>query len=101
MLYPYEHEKHYNNYSETQYPTGPVGHVHMDKHLDRPSFYPERLGPNVNPYPIDYTRINQSGVDLNLKTFRDEITTRYDRVGEEPNTRLDYDTKAQALSGLL
>ena len=36
-----------------------------------------------------------------MTTYRDEIKTRYDRVGPEPNTRLDYDAKAQALSGLL
>lgn len=54
-----------------------------------------------NPYPIDYTRIEESNINLNLKTFRDQIKTRYDRVGAEPNTRLDYDAKAQALSGLL
>lgn len=74
----------------------------MDLHLDRPNFYTERIGPNMNnPYPIDYTRIEESNINLNLKTFRDQIKTRYDRVGAEPNTRLDYDAKAQALSGLL
>jgi hypothetical protein len=73
----------------------------MDQHLDRPSFYPERLGPNVSPFPINYTRPNDSKVDLNLNTFRDQIKTRYDRVGAEPNTRLEYDAKAVALSSLL
>jgi hypothetical protein len=40
-------------------------------------------------------------VNLLLGTFRDRITTRYDRVGAEPNTRLDYDPKPPALGGMV
>ena len=54
-----------------------------------------------NPYPFEYARKDDSKINLNLKTFRDQIRTRCDRVGPQPNTRLDYDSKAQALSGLL
>jgi len=54
----------------------------MDQHLDRPTPYTERLGPNMsNPYPFEYARKDDSKINLNLKTFRDQIRTRYDRVG--------------------
>lgn len=74
----------------------------MEDHLDRPDYTPNRLGPNINnPYKIDFSRPSQANIDLNLHSFRDKITTRYDRVEPEPNTRLDYQAKAFALSGLL
>lgn len=101
VQYAYTDERQFNNYYDTSYPTGPTGHVHLHAHLERPEHVTERLGPNTQPYNIDFTRPSQSNVDLNLKTFRDHITTRYDRVEPEPNTRLDYDAKAKALSGLL
>lgn len=39
---------------------------------------------------IDFARKNKSNIDLNTKKFRSSIRTRYDRVGAEPNTSLDY-----------
>lgn len=73
----------------------------MKVHLDRPDHMPARLGPNTETFKIDYSRPCKSNIDLNLSTFRDKVTTRYDRMEPEPNTRLDYDAKAFALAGLL
>jgi hypothetical protein len=73
----------------------------MKSHLDRPDYTPNRLGPNTDTFKIDITRPSISNIDLNLSTFRDKITTRYDRMEPEPNTRLDYEAKAFALAGLL
>ena len=52
-------------------------------------------------FEIDFTRIASNKINLLLGTFRDKITTRYDRVGPEPNTRLDYDPTPPGLGGLV
>jgi hypothetical protein len=52
----------------------------MEKHLKRPDYTPDRLGPNTEPFAIDSVRVNQNHIHLNLDKFRDKITVRYDRV---------------------
>jgi hypothetical protein len=80
----------------------------MAKHLDRPDYTPDKLGPNTtrtlidySAFQIDYTRTAHHKINLLLGTFRNRITTRFDRVGAEPNTRLDYDAKAPELGGMV
>jgi hypothetical protein len=31
-----------------QYPITPEGHINMEKHLDRPDYTPNKLGPNTS-----------------------------------------------------
>ena len=38
----------------------------MDKHLERPDYTPDRLGPNTEPFSIDKTRVAKNKIDLNL-----------------------------------
>jgi hypothetical protein len=52
-------------------------------------------------FSIDYTRNSSNKINLLLQTFRDRVTTRFDRVGAEPNTRLDYDPKGPSLGGMV
>lgn len=54
------------------------------------------LEPNIDP-----TRINESNIDVNTKKFRSKIRTRYDRIEEEPTTRLDYSIKEPELPGMV
>lgn len=74
----------------------------MDLKLDRPDYTPEdKMGPNTEPFAIEPTRVVDSKVNMNLSTFRSVVTTRFDRMDAEPNTRLEYERKAAALGGLL
>ena len=36
----------HNNYTMTNFPIKPEHHIDFSKHLERPSFYPSKLGPN-------------------------------------------------------
>lgn len=51
LLYAYSHERQFSNYQQTQHPTRPEGHIDMAKHLDRPDYTPDKLGPNTTRTP--------------------------------------------------
>ena len=88
FLNHYSHEKQFNNYNQTKYPIRPHHHIDFEKHLDRPSYEPNKNGPNpegifyfILAPSIDLTRINKSAMNLDFSKFRTKIKTKYDRVG--------------------
>ena len=92
----------------TSHPTRPHHHIDFQQHLDRPFKVKQTGGPNLESkfvlnlgLKIDFTRTTYSNIDLNTKKFRPKVRTRFDRVGAEPNTRLDYDPPANDLGGMV